>query len=126
LQSGTIIVPILQSQENEAYTGTYTEYTEESTTIGTTSIATIRGRHTKLDKIQWYNGSANDWSYTITVNGYVLETGSNSGPSVFQDVGFTKFNGSILEPTDTITLTVVRTAGVGNTDPHLKIKGWNI
>lgn len=126
LQSAQIILPVLQAQDTEEYTGAYTEYSEEPYTPGVTSVAIIRGRHTKLDKLQWANTSTNDWSYTIAVNGYTMQTGTGSGSSPLQDVTFTKFDGSIIEPTDIITLTVTRTAGVGNTDPHLKIKGWNI
>lgn len=122
LQSGQVELPLLQSQDQRADAGSWINI--DVTGSGSPSVATFRGQNTVIEDIQWRVDSAGDWSYTITVNGYEVQSGTGTASTSF--VSITKdFSGRLLKPTDSVVMTATLTAGAGPT-AHIKVSGWNI
>lgn len=122
LQSDSIIQPVLVSQDTRADAGTWINI--DVTGSGSPSVATFRGQNTVIEDIQWRVDSAGDWSYTITSNGYEIQSGTGTASTTF--VSITKdFSGKLLKPTDSVVMTATLTAGAPPT-AHLKVSGWNV
>lgn len=124
IQAAQLQIPIVQAQDNEEFMGAYTEYSKNDASSTNVTLR-LYGQHTKIKNIQWKNNSANNWSYTININGFQIQSGTGSGATNYQDITTTDFIGKIFNPTDYVEINMVLTAGVGNVSPSLLIKGWN-
>lgn len=123
MQSGAIIIPILQQQSVEEDMSRYSER-EVIGSLSSTSSARIYGNHLKIRSIEWgQTGVGSNFSYSINFNGYTFQTGTGSGAFDYAAVTTTDFNDKIIEETDYFEIICVKTGG---TDPtaKIKLKGW--
>lgn len=90
-----------------------------------TATIVVSGLNTVLEDVMIGISSFANWSYTLSSNGSVIQSGTGSGYMADTSIS-TSFKNKIFKPTDSFTLTVTRTSGVGAQGGNIRIKGWNI